>query len=143
MVDVGDKPISSRRAVAVGEISMGDAAFVAVRDGSGPKGDVLVVARLAGIQAARRTSDLIPLCHPIPIDGVEVDCVLDEDRRCVVATATVRATWRTGVEMEALTSVTVALLTVYDMLKAVDRGMQIGAVRLLEKSGGVSGTWRA
>jgi cyclic pyranopterin phosphate synthase len=143
MVDVGDKPVTARMAVATGEIALGEAALGALRAGAGPKGDVLAVATLAGIMGGRRVADLVPLCHPVPLDGVEVDCALDEAGSRVVVTATARANWRTGVEMEALTAVTVALLTVYDMLKAVDRGLVIGGVRLLRKSGGRSGAWAA
>jgi cyclic pyranopterin monophosphate synthase len=141
MVDVGDKPATARVATATGRIAMSPNALAAVREGSAKKGDVLAVARVAGIMAAKRTSDLIPLCHPIPIAKVTLDLRLDEAG--VVATATVATTGRTGVEMEALTAVSVALLTVYDMVKAVDRGMAIGDVRLLAKSGGRSGDWTA
>lgn len=139
MVDVGDKPITSRVAVAEGAIRLGPEAVAVVASGAGRKGDVLAVAQLAGIQAAKRASDLIPLCHPIPLSSVDVGLTLDGDRvRCV---ATARADWRTGVEMEALTSVSAALLTVYDMLKSVDRGLEIEGIRLIEKRGGKSGTW--
>jgi cyclic pyranopterin phosphate synthase len=141
MVDVDAKPITPRTAVATGRISLGAAAREAVAQRTARKGDVLAIAQLAGIQGAKRTGDLIPLCHPLPLTGVEVDVVLDEGG--VQVTATARATWRTGVEMEALTAVTTALLTVYDMLKAVDKGMVLGPVRLLEKRGGRSGDWVA
>ncbi|MFT7520141.1 MAG: cyclic pyranopterin phosphate synthase [Kiritimatiellia bacterium] len=141
MVEVRGKAITDREATAQGRITLGSAALAAVRDRTAKKGDVLAVAQIAGIQAAKRTSDLIPLCHPLPITGVDVFVELDEANHQVVATATVRTTWRTGVEMEALTSVTTALLTVYDMLKAVDKGMQITDVQLLRKSGGRSGLW--
>jgi cyclic pyranopterin phosphate synthase len=141
MVEVGAKPITDRVAVAEGWIALGEAALAAVIERRAAKGDVLAVAQLAGIQGAKRTSDLIPLCHPLPLTGVDVELELDEEASRVVVTATARATWRTGVEMEAMTAVSAALLTVYDMLKAVDRGMEIGGVRLLEKKGGRSGHW--
>ena len=141
MVDVGDKAISDREAVAEGRITLGPAALAAVVERRAKKGDVLTVAQLAGIQAAKRTSDLVPLCHPLPLTGVKVDLLVDDERSCVVARARVRTSWRTGVEMEALTSVTAALLTVYDMLKAIDKGMEISEVRLLSKRGGRSGSW--
>lgn len=141
MVDVGDKASTARRAVATGWIQLSTDAFALVRDGTARKGDVLAVAQLAGICGAKRTADLIPLCHPLPIDGVAVHLSLDAAATRVIVTATVRTVGRTGVEMEALTAVSAALLTVYDMLKAVDRGMEIGGVCLLEKSGGRSGDW--
>ena len=139
MVEVRGKAITDREAVARGRIRLGPEAASAVRDRTAKKGDVLAVAQLAGIQAAKRTSDLVPLCHPLPITGVDVHLELVGDT--VVATATVRTTWRTGVEMEALTSVSAALLTVYDMLKAIDKGMVIEQIELVHKSGGRSGTW--
>jgi len=141
MVDVGDKEVSRREAVAEGHIALGPEALVAVLERRARKGDVLAVAQLAGIQGAKRASELIPLCHPLPLTAVEVDLHVDEAARRVVVRATARATWRTGVEMEALAAVSAALPTVYDMLKAVDRGMEIGGIRLLRKSGGRSGTW--
>jgi len=141
MVEVGGKPITARKAVATGRITLGDEALAAVVERRAAKGDVLAVAQLAGIQGAKRTSDLVPLCHPLPLSGVDVQ--LQVDGHDVVVTATARTHWRTGVEMEALTAVSAALLTVYDMLKAVDRSMVIGGVRLLHKSGGRSGTWDA
>lgn len=141
MVEVAGKPITERHAVAEGFITLSAPAIAAVRERSAKKGDVLTIAQLAGIMGAKRTGDLIPLCHPLPLTGVDVDLMLEADRiRC---TATARATWRTGVEMEAMVAVTTALLTVYDMLKAVDRGMVLGPVRLLEKHGGASGSWNA
>tara|TARA_B100000029_G_scaffold345685_1_gene338071 strand:- start:501 stop:950 length:450 start_codon:yes stop_codon:yes gene_type:complete len=140
MVDVGGKDVSQRRALARGSIQMSAEALLAVRDGS-EKGDVFQVARIAGIQAAKRTADLIPLCHPVPLDSVRVELALDESNSAVVVEATVTCSGRTGVEMEALTAVTVALLTIYDMAKAVDRAMQIGPIQLAEKSGGRSGDW--
>ena len=141
MVDVSAKPATVREATSAGRITMSREAATAIRDGTAKKGDVIAVARVAGIMAAKRTADLIPLCHPLPIAGVTLDLVVEADG--VVATATVRTTHGTGVEMEAMTAVSVALLTVYDMAKAVDRGMTIGAIRLLAKSGGRSGDWRA
>ncbi|MGB3752810.1 MAG: cyclic pyranopterin monophosphate synthase MoaC [Parerythrobacter sp.] len=140
MVDVGSKPETHRVAVAEGAIRMADAALDAIRDGRVPKGDVLATARIAGIMAAKRTSELIPLCHPLALDAVTVDCVVEDD--AVRVTATASLTGRTGVEMEAMTAVTVALLTIYDMAKALDRTMVIGGVRLLAKRGGKSGDWR-
>ena len=141
MVDVGDKAITAREAIAEGEIRLGPDALTAVVERRAKKGDVLMVAQLAGIQAAKRTSDMIPLCHPLPLSGVRVDLEVDEPNSRILVRARVRTDWRTGVEMEALTSVSAALLTVYDMLKAVDRGMEIGGIRLIEKRGGKSGTW--
>ena len=140
MVDVGEKPVTARVATAQARVRMGAEALAALAEGAA-KGDVLAAARIAGIQAAKRTGELIPLCHPLPLDGVTVD--LAPDAHGVRVEATVRCTGRTGVEMEALTAATVAALTVYDMLKAVDRGMVIEDVRLLAKSGGRSGTWRS
>lgn len=141
MVEVEEKPITQRRAVATGRITMSDAARQAIAERSAKKGDVLLVAQLAGIQGAKHTSTLIPLCHPLPLTGVDVELALEEDG--VRATASVRASWRTGVEMEAMTAVSTALLTVYDMLKAVDRSMVLGPIRLLEKHGGRSGSYTA
>jgi cyclic pyranopterin phosphate synthase len=140
MVDVSAKPATVREAIAEGRIAMSSHGAALIRDGAAAKGDVLAVARVAGIMAAKRTAELIPLCHPLPIAGVTLDLVVEEDG--VRATATVRTTHGTGVEMEAMTAVSVALLTVYDMVKAADRGMTIEAVRLLAKSGGRSGDWR-
>ncbi len=141
MVDVGAKPTTDRVAVAEGFIEISAEAMAAVVERRAVKGDVLAVAQLAGIQGAKRTSDLIPLCHPLPLSGVDVEVVAEPEEGLVRVTATARTHWRTGVEMEALTSVTAALLTVYDMLKAVDRTMTLHGVRLLEKRGGRSGTW--
>jgi cyclic pyranopterin phosphate synthase len=141
MVDVSAKPDTVRRATASGRITMSDEAAAAIREGSVKKGDVLAVARVAGIMAAKRTAELIPLCHPLPIAGVTLDLTVDEAG--VTATAEVVTSHATGVEMEAMTAVSVALLTIYDMAKAIDRGMVIGTVRLLAKSGGRSGEWRA
>lgn len=141
MVDVGEKPLTARRAVAEGWIRLNAVALEAVVERRAAKGDVLAVAQLAGIQGAKRASDLVPLCHPLPLSGVDVVLSVDGDRVRVQATA--RTHWRTGVEMEALAAVSAALLTVYDMLKAVDRGMEIGGIRLTHKSGGRSGTYDA
>jgi cyclic pyranopterin phosphate synthase len=141
MVDVSAKPATAREATASGRIAMSAEAAAAIRDGAVKKGDVLAVARVAGIMAAKRTADLIPLCHPLPLSGVTLDLVVEEDG--VTTTATVRTTHATGVEMEAMTAVSVALLTIYDMAKALDRGMAIGDIRLRAKSGGRSGDWRA
>ena len=141
MVDVGDKTPTRREAIATGRITMSAEAAAAIRDGAAKKGDVLAVARVAGIMAAKKTSDLIPLCHPLPVTKVTVDLAVED--RAVAATATVATDGKTGVEMEALTAATVALLTVYDMAKAIDKGMTIEGVRLLAKSGGRSGDWRA
>jgi cyclic pyranopterin phosphate synthase len=141
MVDIGGKAESQRIAVAEGRIAMSAEALSAIRDGAVPKGDVLAAARIAGIMAAKKTAELIPLCHPLALDAVTVDFVMEDDGVRVTATASL--TGRTGVEMEALTAVQIGLLTIYDMCKAVDRGMVIGEVRLLEKQGGKSGLWRA
>ena len=141
MVDVGDKPATHRVAVATGRIAMLPATLALIRDGRAGKGDVLGVARIAAIQGAKRTADLIPLCHPIAITRIAVDLSLDEASHAVDCTARVETRGATGVEMEALTAVQVGLLTIYDMCKAVDRGMVIGPVRLLEKHGGRSGSF--
>ena len=141
MVDVGGKAETARAATATGRIRMSAPALIAVRDGSGPKGDVLAAARIAGIMAAKKTGDLIPLCHPISLDAVQVDFTFEDD--AIRATARASLTGRTGVEMEAMTATSLALLTIYDMAKAIDKGMVIEGVRLLEKTGGKSGTWRA
>ena len=141
MVDVSAKPNTERRAVARGRIAMSAEAATAIRDGAAAKGDVIAAARIAGIMAAKRTGDLIPLCHPLPVTSASIDFALDDAG--VTATATIATTGKTGVEMEAMTAVSVALLTIYDMAKAIDKAMTIGGVRLLEKSGGKSGAWRA
>ena len=141
MVDVGGKAVTSRRAVATGHIAVAAEALAAIRDGAAKKGDVLAVARLAGIMAAKRTADLIPLCHPLPLTRVTLDLTIDAGG--ITATALTATDGKTGVEMEALTAVSVALLTVYDMAKAIDRAMVISGIRLLEKAGGASGDWRA
>ncbi|MDP2309560.1 MAG: cyclic pyranopterin monophosphate synthase MoaC [Pseudomonadota bacterium] len=140
MVEVGEKAVTRRSATAEGWVRLSEEALAHARHGS-KKGDVLGVAQVAGILGAKRTADLIPLCHPLPLDGVDLTLEATSDGVHIVATA--RCTGRTGVEMEALTAVTVAALTVYDMLKAVDRGIRIEGVRLLEKTGGRSGHWRA
>ncbi|MBX6322083.1 MAG: cyclic pyranopterin monophosphate synthase MoaC [Rhodospirillaceae bacterium] len=143
IVDVSDKPVSERVAVARGSITMRPETLRRITAGEVGKGDVLGVARLAGIMAAKRTPDLIPLCHPLPLTSVSVDLVPDPERSAVDITATCKLAGRTGVEMEALTAVAMAALTVYDMCKAVDRGMVIGDIRLVHKSGGKSGTYEA
>jgi len=139
MVDVGHKPDTQRAAVATGEVRMKPETLALIRAGNLKKGDVLATAQLAGIMAAKRTADLIPLCHPLPLTHIEVNCELKDDLPGVAITATVRTTGKTGVEMEALTAVTIAALTVYDMAKAAEKTMQITNVRLLEKHGGMSG----
>jgi cyclic pyranopterin phosphate synthase len=141
MVDIGGKAETQRVAVALGTIRMNAATLAALRDGTAPKGDVLAAARIAGIMAAKRTAELIPLCHPLALDSVSVEFAFLAGG--IEARATASLTGRTGVEMEALTAVTVALLTVYDMAKAIDKAMVIGDVRLIEKRGGKSGDWRA
>ena len=141
MVDVSEKPVTAREATAHGVITMNAEAFAAVREGTAQKGDVLGVARIAGIMAAKRTSELIPLCHPLPLSKVAVEFALDEARQAVEAFCTVQTTGVTGVEMEALTGVSTALLTIYDMCKAVDKGMELGEIHLVKKSGGKSGLY--
>jgi len=141
MVDVGEKSETHRVAVATGRIRMLPATLESIRAGSASKGDVLGVARIAAIQGAKRTSELIPLCHPIPLTRIAVEFETDKAASSVECTVTAETVGRTGVEMEALTAVGVALLTVYDMCKAVDRGMHIEDIRLLKKSGGKSGDW--
>ncbi len=141
MVDVGGKAATARVAVATGRIRMSSAALAAIRAGDAPKGDVLAAARIAGIMAAKKTAELIPLCHPLALDAVTLDFAFEPDG--VRATATASLTGRTGVEMEALTAASVALLTIYDMAKALDKAMVIDGVRLLAKRGGKSGNWTA
>jgi cyclic pyranopterin monophosphate synthase len=141
MVDVGGKTATARSATAAGFIRMAPETLAAVRDGSGPKGDALSTARIAGIMAAKRTGELIPLCHPLALDAVAVDFAFEEHGIAVSARASL--TGKTGVEMEALTAASIALLTVYDMAKALEKGMVIESVRLIEKTGGKSGDWRA
>ena len=143
MVDVGAKDVTERRAVARASIGMAPETLALIQEGQAKKGDVLGVARLAGIMAAKRTSDLIPLCHPLPLTSVSVELTCDAANSKVDIEADCRVTGRTGVEMEALTAASVAALTVYDMCKAVDRGMTIHEVRLVHKSGGKSGTFEA
>ena len=142
MVDVGEKAITARRAVAQAVVRMAPETARLVQDGDAPKGDVLGTARIAGILAAKKTGDLIPLCHPIGLDHVDVDATVDVDAGTVTITATAAVTARTGVEMEAMVAASIAALTVYDMVKGVERGVAVEAVVLLEKSGGRSGTWR-
>lgn len=142
MVDVGDKPETRRRAAAACRIIVGPKVFPLLESGRLPKGDVWAAARLAGIMAAKNTWQLIPLCHSLPLSGVEVDFTLEPRERAVLIEARVRTQARTGVEMEALTAAAVAALTIYDMCKAVDRGLTIGELQLLEKSGGASGHYR-
>jgi cyclic pyranopterin phosphate synthase len=139
MVDVGDKPDTERLAIARGEVLMKSETLALIRAGAMKKGDVLTVAQIAGISAAKRTSDLIPLCHPLPLTKVDVDLALDDALPGVIITATAKTTGKTGVEMEALTAVSVAALTVYDMAKAVEKTMRIQNIRLVEKHGGRSG----
>ena len=143
MVDVSDKAETERVAIAKGSVLMQPTTLALIRDGAVKKGDVLSVARLAGIMGAKKTPDLIPLCHPLALTSVQVDLTLDEARNAVDITATCKLVGKTGVEMEALTAVSVAALTVYDMCKAVDKGMQIVDLRLTHKSGGKSGTFAA
>ncbi|MCW5609837.1 MAG: cyclic pyranopterin monophosphate synthase MoaC [Rubrivivax sp.] len=143
MVDVAAKDVTHRVAVAAGRIRMLPATLALVREGQAKKGDVIGIARIAAIQGAKRTADLVPLCHPLPITRVAVDFEVDDAASELRCTATVETLGRTGVEMEALTAVQVGLLTVYDMLKAADRGMVMTDIRLLEKRGGKSGAWVA
>ena len=141
MVDVGAKSATARRAVAGGRISMSGQALAAIRGGDTAKGDVLAAARIAGIMAAKKTGDLIPLCHPLGIESVSVEFEFEDDAIAVTACASL--TGKTGVEMEAMTAASIALLTIYDMAKAIDKAMVITEVRLLEKTGGKSGHWTA
>ncbi len=141
MVDVGGKAVTTRIGVASGRITMSSEAATAIAAGTAKKGDVLAVARVAGIMAAKRTSDLIPLCHPLPLNSVDI--ALDVDDTGVTVTATTSTDGKTGVEMEALTAVSVTLLTIYDMAKAIDKGMILSDIRLLSKRGGKSGDWTA
>ena len=141
MVDVSDKPLTPRIAVAEGVITMRADTLQLIQQGGHKKGDVLGIARLAAIMAAKKTSDLVPLCHPIPLSSVNIDFKCKQAAQQVHCLATVKTTGPTGVEMEALTAVQIALLTIYDMCKAVDRGMSMSSIQLLEKSGGKSGHW--
>ena len=140
MVDVGGKRETARSATAKGKIVMSPAALAAIREGDAPKGDVLAAARIAGIMAGKKTGELIPLCHPLALESIAVEFSFEPDGIGVTAVASL--TGRTGVEMEAMTACCVALLTIYDMAKAIDKGMSIGDVRLMEKTGGKSGAWR-
>ena len=142
MVDVGDKAVSSRVAVTGGDIQMHPDTLRLIQQGGHKKGDVLGIARIAGIMAAKRTADLIPLCHPLMLTHVAVDFTIDEANSRIVCETTVETRGQTGVEMEALTATQIALLTIYDMCKAVDRGMVMSNIRLLEKKGGKSGHWQ-
>jgi cyclic pyranopterin monophosphate synthase len=142
MVDVGAKDVTERRAVARAVVRMSVETAALVEAGNAPKGDVIAVARIAGIMAAKRTAELIPLCHPLPLSFVDVTASIDAHEGAVTLTAEARTTGQTGVEMEAMTAASVAALTVYDMVKGVERGVVVEAVELLEKSGGKSGTWR-
>ena len=142
MVDVGKKPISQRIAVTEGYIAMQPETLKLIIDGRHKKGDVLAIARIAGIMASKKTADLIPLCHPLPITHVEINFSAETDNNRIRCQATVKTNGQTGVEMEALTATSCALLTIYDMCKAVDRGMVIQSLQLLEKNGGKSGHWR-
>jgi len=141
MVDIGEKPITLRECVARGAVQMAPATLTAITEGRTPKGDVLAVARIAGLQAAKRTAEWIPLAHPLPLDAVEIELTPDPAASRLAIEARVRAHARTGVEMEALVAVAAAGLTVYDMCKAIDRGMSIDAVQLVRKRGGKSGDW--
>ncbi|HSU16226.1 cyclic pyranopterin monophosphate synthase MoaC [Longimicrobium sp.] len=141
MVDVGGKEVTRRVAVAEGRIRMSPETLAAIAAGETPKGNVLLVAQLAGITGAKRTADLIPLCHPLPLTSVEVEISADDSLPGIRVSATAKVEGKTGVEMEALTAVTVSLLTIYDMCKARDRGMEISGIRLIGKAGGRSGTW--
>jgi cyclic pyranopterin monophosphate synthase len=143
MVDVSQKPATERIAIAEGKVVMQPATLDMVLAGNAKKGDVLGTARIAGIQAAKRTHELIPLCHPLPVTKIEVTIEPDRKLPGLIVRTTVKVTGQTGVEMEALTAVSVACLTIYDMVKAAERGVRIEGIRLLEKSGGASGTWRA
>jgi cyclic pyranopterin phosphate synthase len=142
MVDVGDKPVTAREAVAEGRVRMNAETFRKALDGDSKKGSVRAAAEFAGVMAAKRTADLIPLCHPIPLSSIKVEIAADEKANALVVTARAKTSGQTGVEMEALTAVSVACLTIYDMLKASDRAMVIEGITLLEKSGGASGDYR-
>jgi cyclic pyranopterin phosphate synthase len=142
MVDVGDKPVSERRAVARAVVKVSPETATAVAAGNAPKGDVLGVARIAGIQAAKRTAELIPLCHPLPLSFVGVEASIDAESGLITLVAEARTVGQTGVEMEAMTAASVAALTVYDMIKGLERGAEVGPVVLTEKAGGKSGEWR-
>ncbi|MBV1876099.1 MAG: cyclic pyranopterin monophosphate synthase MoaC [Pseudomonadales bacterium] len=143
MVDVSDKQITTREAIAEGSISMAPETLKLIRDGGHKKGDVFAVARIAGIQGAKKCADLIPLCHPLALSSIKVDFAMDAEQGCVNITGSCKLAGRTGVEMEALTAVSVAALTLYDMCKAVDKNMVIAGIRLMKKSGGQSGDYVA
>ena len=142
MVDVGGKNLTERIAVASGKVFVGEEVYHAIKSGTSKKGDVLGVARIAGIMAAKKTSEIIPLCHPLPLNHCSLDFELLPEESAVKVTATVKTTWTTGVEMEALHSASVALLTIYDMCKAIDKRMTLGEIRLEQKSGGKSGNFK-
>jgi len=142
MVDVGDKPVTARRARAQGRLSCSAETLALVEEGKAPKGSVIATAELAGVMAAKRTADLIPLCHPLPLSKIDVAIAMDLSLPGFIVEAVVRTEGRTGVEMEALTAVSVACLTLFDMLKAADKGMTIGEIRVTEKVGGASGAWQ-
>jgi cyclic pyranopterin phosphate synthase len=141
MVDVGDKPVTAREAIARGRIRMAQATFARALSGDTPKGDIRAIAEIAGVMAGKRTADLIPLCHPLPLTSLKVEVAPDAAGSAFDVTACARTTGQTGVEMEALTAVTVACLTIYDMLKAIDRGMVLEDITLVSKSGGTSGDY--
>jgi cyclic pyranopterin monophosphate synthase len=141
MVDISEKETTSREAIASGKIFMNPRTLAMITDGSMPKGDVFAAARIAGIMAAKRTSELIPLCHQIPLDTVKIEFLPDIEKACIAIEATARCSWKTGVEMEAMTAVSVAGLTIYDMCKAVDKEMEISEISLLKKIGGKSGEY--
>lgn len=142
MVDVGDKAATHRRAVAEGRIEMQAETLQRILDGDNKKGDVLAVARIAGIMASKKTAELVPLCHPLALSHVDIELITDEKNSSVLCRAAVETTGNTGVEMEALTAVQITLLTIYDMCKAMDRGMVMSGIQLLSKSGGKSGDWQ-
>ena len=142
MVDVGDKPVTARRARAQGRLSCSAETLALVQEGKAPKGSVIATAELAGVMAAKRTADLIPLCHPLPLSKIDVAIAMDRSLPGFIVEAVVRTEGRTGVEMEALTAVSVACLTLFDMLKAADKGMTIGEIRVTEKEGGASVAWQ-
>ncbi|HHC74153.1 MAG TPA: cyclic pyranopterin monophosphate synthase MoaC [Thiothrix sp.] len=142
MVDVGNKAVTQRLAIAEGRITMQAHTLAKIQAGDHKKGDVLGIARIAGIMAAKKTADLVPLCHPLALSKVEIDLQIEPERHSVHCLATVKTQGQTGVEMEALTAVQITLLTIYDMCKAVDKGMEMHAIRLCEKQGGKSGTWQ-
>ncbi len=142
MVDVGDKPVTARRARAQGRLSCSAETLALVEEGKAPKGSVIATAELAGVMAAKRTADLIPLCHPLPLSKIDVAIAMDRSLPGFIVEAVVRTEGRTGVEMEALTAVSVACLTLFDMLKAADKGMTIGEIRVTAKKGGASGAWQ-